>query len=116
MRLLRPETETLLAALRHWQRTVIVPAQDLRGVRSAHPDHFEAHAPLDAAAIDALYERLNFQSPMIAHVVVADRSGDTIENRFYEAYLDPEVAQAVLNTIRSEQPEWQAAVIPLEVL
>ncbi|MBE7462992.1 MAG: hypothetical protein HS116_05790 [Planctomycetes bacterium] len=109
------EYATVLAALRHWQRTVIVPAPDLESVRSAHPNYFEAHAPLDAAAIDELCERLNLDEPPKTYVVVADRPGDSIETRFYEAYAMQADAQTVLDAIRSEQPAWRAAVVELEV-
>lgn len=51
-RLKRAETVTILAALRHWQRSVDESA------RASWP-HFENRAPLTDEQIDDLCERLN---------------------------------------------------------
>ena len=120
MMLSTPETATVLAALRYWQRRVVMSEGDspnpVKEIRAATPEHFVGHQPLDAKQIDVLCERLNTNKTPIVHLVVADRPGDTVENRFYEACQDRAAAEIALKTIRTEQPEWDSALIDLEVL
>jgi hypothetical protein len=51
------ELATVLAALRHWQRTV--PAKGKQPADGGYP-HFDEHNPLSADEIDDLCQRLNF--------------------------------------------------------
>lgn len=119
--MLKPrELATVLAALRHWQRTVVVPAEKaadaLNQICVSWPDYFTQHEPLNAARIDELCERLNLNSLPMIHLVVADRPDDTLEGRFYEAYAEQEHADRVLQALKTEQPDWDSGRIDLELI
>jgi|SRR5690348_4112270 len=53
------ELATVLAALRHWQRSILAPENMPAGVPSMWAELFSDAKPLNATAIDALCERLN---------------------------------------------------------
>jgi hypothetical protein len=62
------ELATVLAALRHWQRSVErgtggVPAKEREIATRMSPMHFATAEPLSLAEIDQLCERLNRSEP-----------------------------------------------------